>query len=90
MMRFLNGSDAPNFHTFQNDLVVGVQSLIPEDKYAQMLKESHFGLVASTDFYGYNQASFPFWSSEPFTYAAAMLSLTKYRALLDSGKLERP
>ncbi len=90
-MKFLNGSAVPsNISQPDDELVVGVQSLIPEEEYAEMLKKTHFGILAPIDFYGYNQASFPFWSAQPFTYASAMLALAQYRALLDAGQLPNP
>lgn len=87
VMMYLNGSAFPKNATFNPDLVVGVRSVIPEDEYRAELKKKHFGKMTPVDFLGYNSASFPFWSSEPFTYASAMLALTQYRALVASGQL---
>ena len=93
-MQFLNGSNVPsnivNLTNEYSNLVAGVHSVIPEEEYVEMLKKQHFGMLTPIDFYGYNQDSFPFWSSEPFTYASSMLALTQYRALLDSGQLPSP
>lgn len=88
-MMYLNGSTAP-MNTISDDLVYAVHSLIPEDEYNAELKKPHFGVMAQVDFLGYNNASFPFWSSDPFTYASAMLALTQYRALVTSRQLATP
>ena len=64
-----------------------MRSVIPEEEYKVELEKDHFGEKTPVDFNGYNSGSFPFWSSEPFTYASAMLALTRYRALLASGQL---
>ena len=88
LMKFLNGSSLPPGSTQAGpDVVVGVHGLIPEEDYIAELKKQHFGVYTPVDFYGYNQNYFPFWSSEPFTYASVMLALSRYRALLISGQL---
>lgn len=88
LVRFLNGSSLPPGEPHAgNDVVVGVKSLIPEDIYQAELRKKHFGMVTPVDFYGYNSGTWPFWSSEPFTHAAAMLTLTRYRQLVASGQL---
>lgn len=87
VMMFLNGSAVPKDAMPSPDMVYAVRALIPEEEYAADLKKKHFGQTTPIDFVGYNSGSFPFWSSEPFTYASAMLSLTQYRALVASGQL---
>ena len=86
-MMYLNGSTFPKNTMFNNDLVYAVHSLIPEDEYNAELKKPHFGITTQVEFLGYNNASFPFWSSDSFTYASAMLALSQYRALVTSGQL---
>lgn len=87
VMMFLNGSAVPKDAMPSPDMVYAVRALIPEEEYAADLKKKHFGQTTPIDFVGYNSGSFPFWSSEPFTYASAMLSLAQYRALVASGQL---
>ena len=84
---YLNGTTPPVNAIPSPDMVIGVRSVIPEDEYKAKLKEKHFGKEAMVDFLGYNSGSFPFWSSEPFTYASSMLALARYRALVTSGQL---
>lgn len=87
LLKYLNGSAVPPGSPVTDDLVVAVRSVIPQEEYNAELKKKHFGENTPTDFYGYNSSFFPFWSSEPFTHAAAMLALTRYRALVASGQL---
>ena len=86
VLRFLNGSTLPPGAQVDTNTVVGVFSLMSEEDYTAELKKQHFGMYTPLDFQGYNQATFPFWSSEPFTYASAMLALTQYRSLATSGQ----
>lgn len=68
-------------------MIYGIRGVIPEADYKMELKKRHFGEFTIVDFYGYNQGYFPFWSSEPFTHAATLLALSRYRALVQSGQL---
>lgn len=86
---FVNGTSIPmdfNITMEDTNLVVGVSGIIPRATYQEQLKEKHFGSPVPVDFPGYNAPLwfFPFWSSEPFTYAASLLALTQYRAFYDS------
>ena len=61
-----------------------MNGVIPKETYDQMLRQKHFGLYTPLDFHGFNVPSLvgaPFWSSESFTYASAMLALVQYKAL---------
>ena len=89
VMMYLNGSTFPkNTTSVSGDLVYAVHSLISENEYDAELKKPHFGRMTQVEFLGYNNnASFPFWSSDSFTYASAMLALSQYRALEASGQL---
>ena len=88
-MKYLNGSSLPShLNDSAVEVVLGVKGIIPKESYNEMLKQNHFGRPTPIEFHGYNKyGSWPFWSSEPFTYSAAMLALTQYRALLESGQL---
>ena len=89
-MQYINGSAIPANASATPDMVVGVSGIIPREEYENQLLQKHFGKLTPIDFQGYNtpDSNFgPFWSSEPFTYASAMLALTQYRALLASGQL---
>lgn len=55
---------------------------IDEKTYQEMLKQKHFNVITPVDFEGYNKAQgFPFWSSEPYTYAVSLLALAQFNNL---------
>lgn len=90
MFQYLNGTDIPsNQTTPDNHMVIGVKGIIPKIVYDDMLKVKHFNRTTPLNFHGYNVDGgyWPFWSSEPWTYAASMLALTQYRALNATGQL---
>lgn len=62
------------------DTIVGVRGYINETDYQRMLTEKHFNVSTPTTFKGYNVpgAEFPFWSSQPYTHAVALLALAQY------------
>ena len=85
----MNGTVLPadDIHLIR-EAVIAVKSIIPEEEYEKDLLRKHFGARTPLDFTGYNKkAPFPFWSSESFTYASVVLSLTQYKHLLVSGQL---
>ena len=85
LLVYFNGSSIPPDHNLtyhDNKLIIAVSGLIPEEEYQQMLREKHFNYTTPQEFHGFNVDPFPFWSSEPLTYASTMLALTQYRALL--------
>ena len=85
LLIYLNGTAIPPNYFPTNDyirIIVAVSGLIPEEEYQQMLREKHFNYTTPQEFHGFNVDPFPFWSSEPLTYASTMLALTQYRALL--------
>jgi hypothetical protein len=55
---------------------------IDEETYESMLKEKHQGKMTPVDFQGFNKDNFPFWSSEPYTYAVSLLALAQYNNLI--------
>ena len=73
-----------NVSEHDHDLIVGVSGFISEDDYNKMLKEKQFNVYPPMDFHGYNSNdnSFPFWSSEAFTYAATLLALTQHNTFI--------
>jgi hypothetical protein len=82
-VQFLNGTtvDPSKTPTSVLEYVInGVSGLIDEAQYQTLLKEPHFGQATPIDFPGYNtQANlFPFWCSEPYTYAVALLALSQF------------
>ena len=86
--QYLNGStlDPDHFNTKTQSLVdsiVGVRGYINETIYQQLLRETHFNVSTPTTFKGYNVpgGEFPFWSSQPYTHAAALLALAQYNNL---------
>ena len=76
---FVDPSQVNNFDT----LIAGVSGVIDEDKYQEMLKEQHFGVNTPIDFEGYNLKDnfFPFWASQPYTYAVSLLALAQFNNL---------
>lgn len=86
MLEYLNGTAIPADHTISaadNEAIIAVSGIIPEQQYQQMLKEKHFGEDTPQVFHGFNHGAFPFWSSKPMTYATVMLALTQYQTLLE-------
>ena len=73
---YQNGTILPAGSPIAFGTIAGVRSVIPEEEYKVELEKKHFREKTPVDFNGYNSGSFPFWSSEPFTYASAMLALT--------------
>ena len=88
--QFINGSDIPPSEIqVLEGMIIGVNGTIPKSQYAEMLKMKHFNQTTPLDFHGYNidEGYWPFWSSEPWTYASSMLALSQYRSLKASGQL---
>lgn len=84
IIQFLNGSIFQNPDCLAGkyfDLVIsGVSGLFDEVKFQEKILKKHFGQELPLDFHGYNSKGngFPFWSSEPFTYAVSLLALSQY------------
>jgi hypothetical protein len=83
--QFFNGTNidpttASRKQVNMDELFNGVQGSIDEGKYEEMLKQFHYGERTPLEFHGYNQKEeiFPFWSSEPYTYAVSFLALAKF------------
>lgn len=68
---------------YYNDLITGVSGFIPKATYDEMLQQQQFHHYPEQDFHGYNNPyfPFPFWSSEAFTYSAALLALTQHEVM---------
>jgi hypothetical protein len=84
---FLNGTSLPDDQHFPNStqaFFIGVQGFIPESQYQELLKQKHFGFNTPLTFQGYNTdgSFFPFWSSDPYTYAQAMLALARFDSIV--------
>ena len=86
LLIYLNGTSLPPNHvlsTNDTDIIIAVGGVvIPESQYQQKLKEKQFGYITPQVFHGFNLDAFPFWSSEPMTYASTMLALTQFKTLL--------
>jgi hypothetical protein len=84
-MQFLNGTNVTSPNQVRPGeflhLINGVRGFIDENTYQKMLKESHFGERTPLDFQGYNGNFFPFWSSQPYTYAVSLLALAQFNNL---------
>ncbi len=86
----MNGSSLPlDDVDLVSDAVVAVKSIFPEKEYEEELQKKHFGEYTPVDFSGFNRKAmpFPFWSSESFTHASAVLALTQYKELTSTGQL---
>ncbi len=85
--QYLNGTTVTNPDSVSRDdlelVINGVQGSIDEETYQSQLKLNHFGQPTPLDFVGYNvkQNIFPFWSSEPYTYAVSLLALSQFNNL---------
>ncbi|KAL3861277.1 hypothetical protein ACJMK2_007320 [Sinanodonta woodiana] len=84
MMEFFNGTvipgDVHQFHYYENS-AIGVQGIIPETEYQELLKEKWFGRLPITEFHGFNAYPdyWPFWCSEAYTYVTSLLALAKFK-----------
>ena len=82
--QFLNGTNVVNPDTLSRDdlpnLINGVQGSIDEPTFQEMLANKHFNFNTPLDFHGYNTKEniFPFWSSQPYTYAVSLLALSQF------------
>ncbi|XP_078676657.1 uncharacterized protein LOC144913686 [Branchiostoma floridae x Branchiostoma belcheri] len=79
-VQYLNGSAVPPAANVSFDVIAGVTGVIDPDEYQKMVEQPHFGYATPTKFDGFNAPEnfFPFWSSEPYTYATVMLALAQY------------
>ncbi|XP_019646956.1 PREDICTED: uncharacterized protein LOC109487404 [Branchiostoma belcheri] len=79
-VQYLNGSAVPPAANVSFDVIAGVTGVIDPDEYQKMVEQPHFGYATPTKFDGFNgpENFFPFWSSEPYTYATVMLALAQY------------
>lgn len=61
------------------------EGVVSEEEYQKLLKQNWSGQQVPIDFHGYNNYPeyWPFWSSEPYTYATTMLALAKFSNTLD-------
>ena len=64
--------------------LLGVRGFIPESEYSVLIQQKHFGMKTPTKFPGFNSRnnSFPFWTSDAYTYANAMLALSRYDSIV--------
>lgn len=81
-VEFLNGTKIDPETASTSDLggiINGVSGYIDEATFEEELKKQHYGRDVPIDFHGYNVKGneFPFWSSEPYTYAVALLALSQ-------------
>ena len=61
--------------------ILGMKGVVTADEYNALLKKPHFGRFTEMTFNGYNSEAggfFPFWSSDPYTYATTLVSLAQY------------
>ena len=85
--QFLNGTMLVDVDNAPFDelagIVRGVTGAVDPLEYERLIKKKHFGGDTIVDFDGYNADSgpFTFWSSEPYTYAVAMLAISQFNNL---------
>jgi len=60
---------------------IGVSGVIEKNTYQELLTEKFFNYSVPTQFEGYNNSPFPFWSASALTYAASMLAFSKAQLL---------
>ncbi|XP_078678548.1 uncharacterized protein LOC144914514 [Branchiostoma floridae x Branchiostoma belcheri] len=81
-LQYVNGTALSPTADLADDVefIVGVSGVIDPDEYQKMVEQPHFGYATPTKFDGFNGPDivFPFWSSEPYTYATVMLALAQY------------
>ncbi|KAL4472410.1 hypothetical protein ABPG74_018359 [Tetrahymena malaccensis] len=83
--KYLNGTEF-NPHVGKQDIlnhVVGVEGIIDQDKYDEMLKQKWYSHETDEDFTGFNvpKQQFAFWSSEAITISFGMSLLSKYHCI---------
>ncbi|KAK6175567.1 hypothetical protein SNE40_014002 [Patella caerulea] len=86
-LEFLNGTKITDYNHFPHGApyIIGFKGVVPKSSYDNMVQnETHFGRKTTTTFSGYNSGSgyFPFWSSEPYTYATSMLALSQFNNIV--------
>ncbi|XP_062613043.1 uncharacterized protein LOC134274823 [Saccostrea cucullata] len=82
---YLNGTSiADDTHIPSDATIIAMQGVKSPEWYNTQLNRKHFGFNVPMVFHGYNaeKGPFPFWSSEPYTYVSAMLSLVKYKNVM--------
>ena len=86
--QFINGTHVTSPETLaelpRDMFFAAMQGFVPGDQYEAMLNRSHFGVKTPTTFLGYNAAgwnSFAIWSSEAYSYAAALLAVSLFDGL---------
>jgi hypothetical protein len=87
-LQYLNGTFVEEANVPMSDLesiIDGVIGSIDENTYQELLAKTHFGVSTPLDFPGYNTKGnfFPFWSSEPYTYAVSLLALTQHNNIVN-------
>jgi hypothetical protein len=86
-VQWLNGTFVDPDKIPESDLsyaILGISGSIDEVTYQKMLLTPHFGVPTPITFDGYNVQDnyFPFWSSDPYTYACALLALSQLNNLV--------
>ncbi|GFO07640.1 hypothetical protein PoB_003414500 [Plakobranchus ocellatus] len=85
--QFINGTRLSEEHNqLPKDMFfASMQGFVPAQQYEAMLNQIHFGRRTPSHFPGYNAPgwnSFAIWSSEAYSYASALLTLSLYDRLL--------
>ncbi|KAG2375253.1 hypothetical protein C9374_009876 [Naegleria lovaniensis] len=78
---YLNGTKIRpvNQDDITSELIVGVEGIIePSKLYDQMLKEKWFNMTVPTQFHGFANEGFPFWSSPALTFSMSQLVFSKW------------
>ncbi|KAG2373066.1 hypothetical protein C9374_012912 [Naegleria lovaniensis] len=64
-------------------LIVAVEGVIDSKEYQQMVSQKWFDMQVPTQFPGFEDSKFPFWSSPALTLSISQLVFSKYVNLMD-------
>ncbi|XP_038058841.1 uncharacterized protein LOC119730137 [Patiria miniata] len=80
-LEYVNGTKIPLNDThidLDSSVVLAMSGVVPHEQYKKMVQEPHFGHQTPTEFPGYSNSVFPFWSSAAYTYASTLLTLSQF------------
>ncbi|XP_038064437.1 uncharacterized protein LOC119734887 [Patiria miniata] len=80
-LEYVNGTKIPLNDThidLDSSVVLAMSGVVPQEQYKKMVQEPHFGHQTPTEFPGYSNSVFPFWSSAAYTYASTLLTLSQF------------
>ncbi|XP_076463625.1 uncharacterized protein LOC143295856 isoform X2 [Babylonia areolata] len=88
-LEYLNGTAIHDHQHFPQGgpFLLGMQGVLPEPQYLDLVRQKHFGESTPTHFTSFNQPGnyFPFWTSSAYTHATAMLALSRFDNIVTGG-----